>query len=113
MLQSFGDTACRDIFDAVRGIFFFGTPHQGLNVIDLREIVAIQAEKDDYELRQLLEQLNNDSDFLVNQKEACISMWQQFTGRICSFYETEKTETVVSVGLPRKLPIYDLILTLI
>ncbi|KAF8540313.1 hypothetical protein BDD12DRAFT_33818 [Trichophaea hybrida] len=104
MLQSFNqlgqNTAHRDIFDAVRGIFFFGTPHQGLNVGDLRELVAMQAqaERDNYELPQLLDQLNNDSEFLVNQKDACISMWEQFTGKICSFYETEKTKTVVSVG---------------
>jgi len=102
LLQSFlqvsQDTARRDIFDAVRGIFFFGTPHQGLNIDDLREIVTIQAEKDNYELGQLLEQLNNDSEFLINQKEACMSMWDRFTGKIYSFYETEKTETVVNVG---------------
>jgi len=104
MLQSFKDPGRRDIFDAVRGIFFFGTPHQGLNIDDLREIVANQAETDNYELRQLLEQMNNHSGYLEDQREDCIPMWQQFTGKICSFYETERTATVVSVGLPRKLP---------
>ncbi|KAI5800829.1 hypothetical protein FPQ18DRAFT_384432 [Pyronema domesticum] len=55
--------------------------------------MAMQA-KDNYKLPQLLDQLNNDSEFLGNQTEDCIPMWQQFTGKICSFYETEKTETV-------------------
>jgi hypothetical protein len=100
-LQSGRNPAHRRIYDSVRGIFFFGTPHQGLNVDDLKEMVAMQA-KDNYELSQLLDQLNNDSEFLGNQKEDCISMWQQFTGKICSFYETKKTETVVSVRSPRR-----------
>lgn len=85
----------------MRGIFFFGTPHQGFNVDDLQEMMAMQA-KDNYKLPQLLDQLNNDSEFLGNQTEDCIPMWQQFTGKICSFYETEKTETVVSVRVPRR-----------
>jgi hypothetical protein len=107
MLQSFRqsgrDPTHRHIYDSVRGIVFFGTPHQGLNVDDLKEMVAMQAEeRDNYDLPQLLDQLNNDSEFLGNQKEDCIPMWDQFTGKICSFFETGKTETVVSVGLPRR-----------
>jgi len=101
MLDSFcsdRDIPSRDIFDAVRGIFFFGTPHQGLNVEDLKEMVRMQTEKDNYELSQLLDQLNDDSEYLVNQSEACRSMWEHFTGKICSFCETNKTETIESVG---------------
>jgi hypothetical protein len=113
LFQSGRDTAHRDIFDAVRGIIFFGTPHQGLNVDDLKEMMAMQTEMDNYELPQLLDQLNNDSEFLGNQKEACNPMWKQFTGKICSFYETSKTETVINVGLPRGLFLHDLVLTLI
>ncbi|KAA8894549.1 hypothetical protein FN846DRAFT_406174 [Sphaerosporella brunnea] len=85
------------IYNLVKGIFFFGTPHRGLNVEDLRDMVALQAEKDEH--RQLLDQLDNDSEFLGNQKEACMAMWENFPGRVCSFYETGKTETVVSVSL--------------
>jgi hypothetical protein len=93
-------TPC-DIFDAVRGIVFFGTPHQGLNVDDLKDLVAMQTEKDNNELSHLLDQLNNESEYLRNQKEDCISMWEQFTGKICSFYENSKTETVANVSLPK------------
>jgi hypothetical protein len=102
MLQAFRDPSHRQIYASVRGIFFFGTPHQGLNVDDLKElVVALQEDQDTYELPQLLDQLHNDSEFLRNQQEDCVAMWQQFTGKICSFYETGKTETVVvSVGLP-------------
>jgi hypothetical protein len=102
MLQAFRDPSHRQIYDSVLGIFFFGTPHQGLNVDDLKElVVALQEDQDTYELPQLLDQLHNDSEFLRNQQEDCIAMWQQFTGKICSFYETGKTETIVlSVGLP-------------
>jgi hypothetical protein len=38
-------------------------------------------------------------------------MWDQFTGKICSFFETGKTETVVSVCLPRRRDVHDLVLT--
>ncbi|KAA8893975.1 hypothetical protein FN846DRAFT_459530 [Sphaerosporella brunnea] len=101
MLHSFLQSGHDDIYGSVRGIFFFGTPHRGLNVDDLKAMMTMQqADMDNHELPQLLDQLNKDSEFLENQREACVTMWNKFTGKICSFYEREKTETVVSVGFP-------------
>ncbi|KAA8895135.1 hypothetical protein FN846DRAFT_785438, partial [Sphaerosporella brunnea] len=90
-------------YACVRGIFFFGTPHQGLHVDDLKEMVAMQVKKDNYALEHLLDQLNNYSEFLENQQETCVQMWEAFTGKIYSFYETRMTKTVVSseVYLPK------------
>jgi hypothetical protein len=59
----------------------------------------MQAEKENYELGHLLDQLKKDSKFLGNHQEACAPMWDAFTGKIYSFYETRKTKTVVSVSL--------------
>ncbi len=104
MLHSFqsSDIEIRDIYDSTKGIFFFGTPHQGLDVCDLKEMLDVQAKNqiDNYERPQLLDQLNIDSEFLESLKESSARMWGQFSGRICSFYETEDTETVQIVGLP-------------
>ncbi|KAF8248750.1 hypothetical protein K440DRAFT_236816 [Wilcoxina mikolae CBS 423.85] len=77
--------------------FFFGTPHEGLDVEDLRKIVSMQTE-DNAELRYLLDQLNNDSEFLQNQKDGCTPMWKDPTGKVYSFYELQKTETVIQEG---------------
>jgi hypothetical protein len=60
----------------------------------------MQAEEDNADLRCLLDQLRGGSEFLLDHKEACTPMWNHFTGKIYSFYELEKTETVIQVGLP-------------
>ncbi len=101
MLHSFlhSDPGYRNIYESVRGIFFFGTPHQGLDVKDFREMIRRQAEEgvDNYELEQLLDRLDVDSEFLHDQRESCRPMWELFTGQVCSFHEVEKTDTVVCI----------------
>jgi len=96
MLHSFygqGSTP-REIFDSVRGIFFFGTPFKGLDVDDLQSIVRGHAERkiDSYEASELLDMLKTDSQFLAKQRKDCVQMWEQLNGKVCSFYETEKTQ---------------------
>jgi hypothetical protein len=81
-----------DICDCIRGIFFFGTPHQGLRTVELEEMVNSEGETDsNLKVQNLLVQLREGSEFLENQKEALGQMWGKFQGKVFTFYETEKT----------------------
>jgi len=86
------------IRDCIRGIFFFGTPHQGLRIAELRDMVD---EESDYHLKiqNLLTQLAEGSEFLENQKEALSQIWHNFSGKVFTFYETEKTGSINKVGI--------------
>ncbi|KAF8537638.1 hypothetical protein BDD12DRAFT_930604 [Trichophaea hybrida] len=82
-----------DIRDSIQGIFFFGTPHQGLRTDELEQMVDMET-GGDQKIRNLLAQLTEGFEWLENQKEALIPVWEEFSGKIFSFYETEKTKTV-------------------
>jgi hypothetical protein len=87
------------IRDYVKGIFFFGTPHQGLETVDLEQMVDMETHAiDNHKIRNLLAQLKEGSEFLENQKDVLSRTWDKFSGKIFSFYETEKTKSVKKVG---------------
>jgi hypothetical protein len=53
--------------------------------------------------RNLIMQLKEGSDFMENQKEELIPIWNNFEQRVCSFYETVKTPSVRMVSNPTNL----------
>lgn len=80
-------------------MFLFGAPHGGLNVDALVSMVqditsSSSSNKQSSRLR-LLDQLREDSDFLDDQRERLISIWEKM--KIVSFYETQETKTIGKV----------------
>ena len=45
----------------------------------------------------LLAQLREGSEYLENQKEALSRLWEEFRGKVVTFYETEPTKSVKKV----------------
>jgi hypothetical protein len=88
-----------DIHECIRGIFLFGTPHQGLRTAELCDMVD---EETDYALKvqHLLAQLSEGSEFLENQRDALTRVWNDFRGIVCTFYETQWSKSVKKVGIP-------------
>jgi len=87
----------KSILNATKGIFFFGTPHQGLRIDDLEAMVEDDSDPDRQRLH-FLAQLKEGSDFLVSQQEILAPIWRTFEQSIISFYETMKTPTVKKVS---------------
>ncbi|KAA8899139.1 hypothetical protein FN846DRAFT_960911 [Sphaerosporella brunnea] len=87
------------IFDCVRGIFFFGTPHQGLRTVELEEMAGELDDADSrLKVQNLLRQLQDGSEFLENQKDDLSELWGKFHGKVFTFYETDKTQSVKKVS---------------
>ncbi|KAI5853549.1 hypothetical protein BZA05DRAFT_336614, partial [Tricharina praecox] len=83
----------RSILDATQGIFFFGTPHQGLRTEELETMVGSNTQAANF-----LAQLKQGSDFLINQKEDLLHICKRFKRTIISFHETVETSTVKRVN---------------
>jgi hypothetical protein len=83
------------ILDSTHGIFFFGTPQQGLRTEELEEMVAAYSGG---QRSNLLAQLKENSEFLENQKEDLLRIWGGFERKVVSFYETVKTPSVKKVN---------------
>jgi hypothetical protein len=84
------------MLDSIQGIFFFGTPHEGLRTDELEDLLDIESGGQESR-RNLLMQLKEGSEFLENQKHDLSYIWEGFEGRIVSFYETVKTKTIKKV----------------
>ncbi|KAF8540115.1 hypothetical protein BDD12DRAFT_777518, partial [Trichophaea hybrida] len=80
----------KPILDSTHGIFFFGTPQQGLRTDEL-EMVDVDSGG---QRSSLIMQLKDGSEFLENQKEDLIHIWDKFKPKVVSFYETVKTPSV-------------------
>jgi len=87
----------RVILDSTHGIFFFGTPHGGLEAGGLQEILEGRS---DGEKANLLRLLKEGSYFLNNQKEDLLCVWKVFKPKVVSFYETHDTSTAEEVCSP-------------
>lgn len=76
----------------LRAIFFFGTPHQGLNIEALRTVVF------DRKLlsRQLILQLERGSPTLQDLQDKFLKRVRNTNVLIFTYYETLPTETVVA-----------------
>jgi hypothetical protein len=71
---------------ATYGILFFGTPHQGLLVDDIKRMVAGE---DDHPRAELLEQIKVKSNLLMYQLVDFKNLIRD--RKIVSFYETQQT----------------------
>lgn len=88
----------QNILDSTRAVFFFGAPHAGLNVDSLVAMVedtACTPSNEQSARLSLLEQLRENSEFLEDQKERLIPIWEGL--RVVSFYEADKTPVVKKV----------------
>lgn len=95
MIQSKNKSVQKHILDATRGIFFFGTPHQGLQTEELEAMVEDMSGEAETSRSMLLKQLRENSEFLEAQRDNLTDIWDG--RRIVSFYETVKTPTVKKV----------------
>ncbi|KAF8253337.1 hypothetical protein K440DRAFT_534211, partial [Wilcoxina mikolae CBS 423.85] len=82
----------RDLFDLTSAIFFFGTPHNGLQTAELEAMVDDMASKPESTASMLLQQLRQGSEFLESQADELVDIWPG--RRIVSFYELLETPTV-------------------
>ena len=83
------------ILDATRAVFFFGAPHNGLRTAELEAMVQDMSSNPESQSIKLLQQLREGSEFLENQRDELVDIWN---GRkIISYYETVRTPTVKKV----------------
>ncbi|KAI9769491.1 MAG: hypothetical protein M1840_003968 [Geoglossum simile] len=87
LVESKHNPRYRHILNSTRGIFFFGTPHQGLRTDELEGMVDTETGGQESRVN-LLKQLKGGSEFLESQKEDLSRIWKEFQGKIVSFYET-------------------------
>ncbi|KAF8243669.1 hypothetical protein K440DRAFT_38565 [Wilcoxina mikolae CBS 423.85] len=99
LVEARRDRSRKSILDSTHAIMFFGTPHQGMRTEELETMIEADSEgKRSHTARhQLLTQLREGSEFLESQKDELSHIWEGFTPRIVSFYETVKTPTVKQV----------------
>lgn len=84
------------ILSSTKKLLFFGTPHNGLRTEELEAVVDIESDRQKI---NLLMQLKEGSEFLDNQKEDLIRIWDGFKGKLVSFYETVTTPSVIRVTI--------------
>jgi hypothetical protein len=82
-----------DISNSIRAMFLFGTPHHGLKTASLYGALS----QDNTEGRKLFHQLEESSEFLENQKEILSKIWNSYTGKLFTFYETCDTKQLTRV----------------
>jgi len=95
LVESDQNPYCKSILDSTRGIFFFATPHQGLCTDALEQIVDADLGG---QTSNLIMQLKEGSEFLENQKEHLLPIWDKFKQKVVSFYETVGTPSVSMVS---------------
>ena len=86
------DLGYDDLYEAIRCIFFFGTPHQGLRTVDM------VGERTGSQKVLIRAQLKEGSEYLENKKEALSRLWGRFSGKVITFYES-KACTITSTIL--------------
>ena len=74
------------LYRATYGMLLFGTPHRGLMVNDIEQMLEGQ---ENHPRHYLLQQISNKSDILVHQLSDFKNLIRD--RRIVSFYETEQT----------------------
>ncbi|KAI5802993.1 hypothetical protein EDC01DRAFT_645472, partial [Geopyxis carbonaria] len=89
LVESILDPELEEIRQSICGMFLFGTPHQGLKIEELSQMVD-----NDTEGQYLLAQLKEGSEFLEQQRETLARVWKKFDGKVVSFYETKKTAQI-------------------
>jgi len=91
LIESKQNPHYQSILNSTHGIFFFGTPHQGLRTDELEGVVDV----DSTQRHNLIMQLKEGSEFLETQKEHLLPIFKTLQGlKVVSFYETVKTASV-------------------
>jgi len=94
LLESKRNSPHESFLDSTYGIFFFGTPHQGLRTDELEEVVDVNSGK----ICNLIAQLYEGSEFLENQKQDLLPIFERLKERtVVSFYEVVKTPSIKMV----------------
>jgi hypothetical protein len=92
LLQSKHDHQNSNVFNSTRAIFFFGTPHQGLDDQSLRQIVEGVSHGDLSVWRSFINQLNEGSNLLRTHRDDITYILGPTSDiEIISFYETKAT----------------------
>ncbi|KAF8532857.1 hypothetical protein BDD12DRAFT_764502, partial [Trichophaea hybrida] len=96
LIQSKSRSVHKPILDSTCAIFFFGTPHQGLQTAELEAMIDDLSGGVETSRLRLLMQLRENSEFLETQRDTLADIWP---GRkIISLYEVEITRVVQKVG---------------
>jgi hypothetical protein len=92
LLQSKHDHQNSNVFNSTRAIFFFGTPHQGLDDQSLRQMVEGVSHGHSSTWRSFINQLNEGSNLLRTQRDDITYILGPTSDiEIISFYETKAT----------------------
>ncbi|KAI5793638.1 hypothetical protein FPQ18DRAFT_172068 [Pyronema domesticum] len=95
LLKAKNNEPYNHILSATRGIIFFGAPHHGMRSEDLTNLVNSQLEGRVLESkRKLIDQLRTNSVFLDDHNADLTSVWDQLSGKVTGFYETENSPTM-------------------
>ncbi|KAA8893236.1 hypothetical protein FN846DRAFT_963294, partial [Sphaerosporella brunnea] len=91
LVDAYRNPQNKEILEATIGLFFFGTPHQGLRTEELERVIDVASHK----RGNLILQLREGAEFLQTQKEDMIRVWEYVKrGKVVSFYEIRDTATV-------------------
>jgi protein SERAC1 len=82
------------LYKATYGILFFGTPHKGLVIADIRKMIA---EDDNHPRSTLLKEIDEKSALLLSQLSDFKNVIRD--RKIVSFYEQSQTQGLVKVGV--------------
>ncbi|KAA8905689.1 hypothetical protein FN846DRAFT_950264 [Sphaerosporella brunnea] len=77
------------LFRATRATLFFGAPHRGLILDDV--LSMLQSQPQAMPRAKLVEQIQKQSDFLVDQLEMFVDLAEAANLQVVSFYETRQT----------------------
>jgi hypothetical protein len=87
-----------NIYKSTRAILFFGTPHEGMEINELKEMIRDTAPDGVSSRLGFVEQLGEGSNFLSTQREDISYLLDHISGiDILSFYETEPIKALVKV----------------
>src|SRR6266496_2348901 len=88
------DEAIASLYKATYGILFFGTPHKGLVVADIKRVIAGE---DPHPRAKLLEDIDKNSSLLLSQLPRFKNVIRD--RRVVSFYEQSQTRGLVQVSV--------------
>jgi hypothetical protein len=88
-----GHLAITSLYRATYGMLLFGTPHRGLMINDIEQMLA---EGENHPRHHLLQQISHKSDILVHQLADFKNLIRD--RKIVSFFETQQTRQLEYVG---------------
>jgi hypothetical protein len=87
-----------EIFRATQGLCLFGTPHGGMEVSKLLKMIENESGRNTPNRAAFVKQLGVSSWYLAEHREDIIGLWNSTSKiEILSFYETNKTASMIKV----------------